>query len=83
MRDIQEQRLPRPLAPRLEPLGVTRRAEAAGLARKCQQVFRMAVRAADPGEARARVAAVEVALDDLLDDRPEIPVLLLETALVF
>ncbi len=43
----------------------------------------MAVRAADPGEARAGVAAVEVALDDLLDDRPEIPVLLLEAPLVF
>jgi hypothetical protein len=55
----------------------------------------MAVRATDhEGEARAGVAAVEVALDDLLDDRPEIPalieamstakpVLLLETHLVF
>jgi hypothetical protein len=51
MRDIQEQHLPRPLAPRLEPLGVTRRAEAAGLARKCQQVFRMAVRTPYPGRA--------------------------------
>jgi len=43
----------------------------------------MTVRAADPGEPRAGVAAVEVALDDLLHDRPEIPVLLLEAALVF
>jgi len=43
----------------------------------------MAVRAADPGEARAGVAAVEVALDDLLNDRPEISELLLEAYLVF
>jgi hypothetical protein len=46
------------------------------------------------GEARTGVAAVEVTVDDLLDDRPEIPilieamstakpVLLLETYLVF
>jgi hypothetical protein len=42
----------------------------------------MAVRAADPGEAGARIAAVEIALDDLPDDRPEMTVLLLEAALV-
>lgn len=41
----------------------------------------MAVRTADPGKARAGVAAVEVTLDDLFDDRPKIPVLLLEAAL--
>jgi len=58
-------------------------------------VFRVAVRTADPGEARAGVAAVEEALDDLFDDRPEIaasfasrlrtakPVLPLEAALLF
>jgi hypothetical protein len=40
-------------------------------------MFTVASRAADPGEAGARVAAVEVALDDILDDRPEMPVLLL------
>jgi hypothetical protein len=42
----------------------------------------MAVQAADPGEAGARIAAVEVALDDFLDDRPIMTVLLLEAALV-
>jgi hypothetical protein len=42
----------------------------------------MAVRAADPGEAGARIAAVEIALDDLPDDRPEMTVLLLEAALL-
>ena len=34
-------------------------------------MFTVAVRTADSGEAGARVAAVEIALDDLLDDRPE------------
>jgi hypothetical protein len=45
-------------------------------------VFRMTVRATDPGKARARVSAIEVALDNFLDDRSEIPIFLLEPALV-
>jgi hypothetical protein len=45
-------------------------------------VFPAAIRAADPGEARAGVAAVEVALDDFSDDRPEISVFPLEAPLV-
>jgi len=45
-------------------------------------MFTVAVRAADPGEAGARIAAVEIALDDILDDRPEMAVLLLKTAFV-
>jgi hypothetical protein len=43
----------------------------------------MTVRAADPGESALRIAAVEIALDDLLDDRPEKTVLSLETLLIF
>jgi hypothetical protein len=62
------------LAPLLPALGVARRAKAARLAGERQQVFPVAVGTADPGKARARVAAVEIALDDLPDDRPEIPV---------
>jgi hypothetical protein len=42
----------------------------------------MAARTADEGEATARIAAVEVALDHLLDNGPEEAVLLLEAALV-
>lgn len=42
----------------------------------------MAVRTADPGEAGARIAAVEIALDDFLEDRPEMSARLLKTALV-
>jgi hypothetical protein len=57
-------------------------AESPRLAGERQQMFTAAIRAADPGEAGTRVAAVEIALDDLLDDRPELAVLLLETALV-
>ena len=45
-------------------------------------MFTMAVRAADPGEAGVRIAAVEIALDDLLDDRPEMTICLLKVALV-
>ena len=43
----------------------------------------MAVGTADAGKPAARMAAVEVALDDLLDDGPEEAVLLLEAALIF
>ncbi len=38
--------------------------------------------AADPGEAGARVGAIEVTLDDLPDDRPEIAVFPLEPGLI-
>ena len=37
---------------------------------------------ADAGKSTARVAAVDVALDHLLDDRPEETVLLLKMALI-
>jgi hypothetical protein len=46
-------------------------------------MFTLAVGTRDAGEPAARVAAVEVALDNLLDDRPEVPVFPLEAALVF
>jgi len=46
-------------------------------------VFPVAIRAADPGEARAGVAAIEVAADDFPDDRLEISVFPLEAPLVF
>ena len=42
----------------------------------------MAVGTADAGKSAKGVTAVQVALDDLLDDRPEEAVLLLEAALV-
>jgi hypothetical protein len=42
-----------------------------------------AVRTPDPGKAALRIAAVEIALDDILDDRPEISIVPLEPALIF
>jgi hypothetical protein len=69
--DIQQGCLPHPFAPLLKPLRMARRTKAAGAAGEHQEVFRMAVRTADAGKAAARVAAVEVALDRLLDNRPE------------
>ena len=76
VRDIQEQCLPHPLAPLLQAFGMTGRAKAPRLAGKRQQVFRMAVRASDPGEARAGVAAVEILFHYLPDDRPEKTILI-------
>ena len=45
-------------------------------------MLRLAVGTADAGKPVARVAAVEIALDDLPDGRPEMTVLLLKAALV-
>jgi hypothetical protein len=42
----------------------------------------MAIRTADAGKAAARIAAIQIALDDFLDDRPEKTILLLEAALI-
>jgi len=46
------------------------------------KVFRLAISTADAGEPAAGVAAVGVALDYLLDNRPEEAILLLEAALI-
>jgi len=82
MRDIQEKCLPHPLSPLFQPLRMARGTEAAGAAREHQEAFRMAVRTTNAGEPAARVAAVQVALDDFLDDRAEEAILLLKTSLV-
>lgn len=58
-------------------------AEAPGFAREGQQTFRPAARTADPGKPALRVAAVEITLDHLLDDRPEKTVLPLEKFRLF
>jgi hypothetical protein len=45
-------------------------------------MFRPAARTADPSKPTARIAAVKILLDDVLDDRSKVTVSLLET-LVF
>ena len=47
-----------------------------------QKPFLTTVRTPDPGKPALRVAAVEITLDHLLDDRPEIPVILLEAIFI-
>jgi len=71
MRNIQEKRLPHPLAPLLDPLGMTRGTESPGAAGEHKKPLIPTVGTPDTGEPAAGVAAVEVALDHLLDDRPE------------
>jgi hypothetical protein len=61
---------------------VTRRAESPASAREHNKPLLTTVRTPDPGEPAARVAAVKVALDDFLDDRPEKTIFLLEAALI-
>jgi len=82
VRDIEEERLPHPLAPLLQPLGVARGTEAPGLTGKRQHLFRPAAWAADPGESTAGVAAIEVLFDHLFNDRTEEAVFTLKTRLV-
>jgi len=80
--NIEEERLLHPFPPVFYPLGVARGAKPAGAARKHQETFRMAVRTADAGKPAAGIAAVQVALDHLLDDGPEEALILLKVALV-
>ena len=61
---------------------MARRTKPAGTAGEHQKLFRLAVGTADAGEPAAGVAAVEVTLNYLLDDRAEEAILLLETALI-
>jgi hypothetical protein len=49
MRHVQEKRLPHPLAPLLDPLGMTRRAESPGAAREHDEPFLGAVGTPDAG----------------------------------
>jgi hypothetical protein len=62
---------------------MARWAKPSGLAGKHQKMFRPAAWAPDPGESAAGIAAVKIALDDVLDDRPEETIVPLEPALVF
>jgi hypothetical protein len=81
--DIEEKCFPHPLAPLFQALSVARGAKPAGTAGEHQEVFRMAVRTADAGEPAARVAAVQIALDDFFDDGAEETAFLLEAILIF
>jgi hypothetical protein len=82
VRNIQQEFLAHPLAPFFNSLGMTGGTETAGPAGEHQESFLSTIGTADAGEPAARVTAIEVALDDILDDGPEEAVLLLESALV-
>jgi len=59
-----------PLAPFLKTLGVAGGTEPPGLAGKHQKMLCPAARTADPGESAARIATVDVLLNDVLRDGP-------------
>jgi len=82
VRDIEEECFPHPLAPFFNSLGVARGTEPPGSAGKHQEAFRMALGTADARKPAARIAAIEIALDDLLNDRTEIAIRLLEKLLI-
>jgi len=82
VRDIEQKLLPHPLAPFLKALGMTGGTKSAAAAGKVKEPLLTTVRTSDAGKPAAGVAAVEVALHHLLDNRPEEPVFLLKTALI-
>jgi hypothetical protein len=82
MRDTQNRLLPHPFAPLLKPFGMAGGAESSRSTGEGQKEISATARTADAGEPAARVAAVQIALYDLLDDRTEEAVLLLEAALI-
>jgi len=59
------------------------RTKAACLTEKHQEPLFPTVRAPDAGKAAHRIAAVEIFLNDILDHRTEIAILLLEPILIF
>jgi hypothetical protein len=65
----------------LSSLGMTRRTEPARLAGKHQQALFPTVGTPNASKSAHRIAAVEIALNNIFDDRTEIPVLLLEPIL--
>jgi len=83
VRYVQKEGFPHPFSPFLKTLGMAGGAESPGPAGKHDEPLLPALGTPDSGKPAARVAAVQVALDDFLNDRPEEAVLLLEAALVF
>jgi hypothetical protein len=83
MRDVQNKLLPHPLAPLLKPFGMAGGAESSGSTGEGQKEISATARTADACEPTARVAAVEIFFYNLVDDRPEEPVLLLEPIIIF
>ncbi len=83
VRDIQQKFLPHPLTPLLTALGMTRWTKSACFAGEHQQPLFPAVRTPDAGKSAHRIAAVEVFLNDILNDGTEITILLLEPILIF
>jgi hypothetical protein len=80
--NIQKKLFSHPLAPLLKPLGVAGGTKSSGATGKHHEALLPTFRTADAGKSAAGVAAVEIALDDLLDDRPEETVWLLKATLV-
>ena len=59
------------------------RTETTGFAGKHEEVLFPTVWTPDAGKSAHRIATVDILLNDILDDRPEISVLLIETVLIF
>jgi hypothetical protein len=80
--NIQKKLLSHPLSPLLKALGVAGRTKSSSATGKHQEALLPTVGTADAGKSATGVTAVEIALDDLLDDGPKEAVWLLKAALV-
>jgi hypothetical protein len=67
--DIQQKFLPHPLSPFLTSFGMTRRTEPACLAGKHQEPLFPTVGTPDAGKSAHRIAAVEILLNNILDEK--------------
>jgi hypothetical protein len=83
MGNVKEKFLPHPLPPLLTAFSMAGGIESACLAGKHQEPLFSTVRAPDAGKAAHRIATVEITLNQLLNCRPEIPVLPFKTGLIF
>jgi len=59
------------------------RTETTGFAGKHEEALFPTVWTPDAGKPAHRIATVEILLNDILDDQPEISILLIETILIF
>jgi len=83
MANFKEKFFPHPLAPFLAAFSMAGRTKSACLAGKHQQSLLPTVRAPDAGKSAHRIAAVEILLNNVLDDGPEISVISHKPALKY
>jgi len=81
--DIQQELLPHPISPLFDPLGMAGWAKSTSATGEHDEPLLPTRGTPDAAKPAAGVAAVQIALDHLLDDGPEEAMLLLKPGLIF